>query len=300
MDKLPLKSGKMALFCDPYRPDPSMMTPLEGRDRELKMIFASWIATGIQPPLCPLLVGEPGVGKNRIVYELAKLAGLDLYIMQGHEDITAEDLACSVRFGDGESHRMDYVLSPLVTAMHRGAICFIDEIGKIRPRALALLVSVLDERRYIDSTLLGERVQADSAFRFVAATNTGEVNDLPEFIQSRMRPVINVNRPSKDDINKIIASRVNKNVQTNMDKLLLEFWKLWASKDKPPTPRDAIHMLALASTLSEYEQKGGDAVLKSNPTDAGNILRGGQEAPQIGPDHLQVAFKELFSTGEKP
>jgi len=28
---------------------------------------------------------------------------------------------------------MDYVLSPLVTAMLEGAICFIDEIGKIRP-----------------------------------------------------------------------------------------------------------------------------------------------------------------------
>ena len=80
--------------------------------------------------------------------------------MQGHEDVTAEDLASSVRFRDSGSG-MEYVVSPLVTAMERGAICFIDEIGKIRPRALALLVSVLDERRYIDSTLLGTRIKAD-------------------------------------------------------------------------------------------------------------------------------------------
>ena len=164
--------GKSVLVSQPYAPDRSCLPEFVGRDEELKLIAAAWMGGRHSLPLSPLLLGDPGVGKNRLVYELARLTGRNLYIFQGHEDVTAEDLACAVRFSDNPDKKMDYILSPLVAAMHMGGIYFIDEIGKIRPRALALLVSVLDERRYIDSTLLGERVYADRNFRFIAATNT--------------------------------------------------------------------------------------------------------------------------------
>jgi MoxR-like ATPase len=118
-------------------------------------------------------------------------------------------LACAVRFSDDPDKKMDYVLSPLVTAMRVGGICFVDEIAKVRPRALALLSSVLDERHYIDSILLGARVNSHPGFRFIAATNTADIagSALPEFLRSRLRPVIEVGYPSPEEIAKIVRTR---------------------------------------------------------------------------------------------
>ena len=301
MEKMSLKSGKQVLISDPYDPQNAMLTPFQGREGELKMVFSAWIGGVHSPPLSPLMVGDPGVGKNRIVYELKMITGLDLYILQGHEDITAEDLACSVRFAESGQGKMEYILSPLVTAMLRGGICFIDEIGKIRPRALALLVSVLDERRYIDSTLLGERVKAEPAFRFVAATNTGEVSDLPEFIQSRMRPVITIDRPKDAEIEQIVHTQKGV-TQENRDSLTKEFWELWRGRDLHPTPRDAIHLLALANSLSDYTRFGAEKLLdpaQKDYAEANALLNRTQESPPIQKQHLVEAFNELFGRRTK-
>lgn len=297
MEKYTLNSGKDVLISDPYDPGKATLTPFQGRENEMKMVFASWIGGPDAPPLCPLMVGDPGVGKNRIVYELKKITGLSLYILQGHEDITAEDLACSVRFQ--EANRIEYVCSPLVTAMLKGGICFIDEIGKIRPRALALLVSVLDERRYIDSTLLGERVEALPSFRFVAATNTGEVSDLPEFIQSRMRPVITVGHATKEEIKQIVFAQRGV-VQENRDALLEEFWTLFKKRAEPPTPRDAIQLLALASSLRDYYSVSSKDWITSRIDDYAavrNMVTGKAGFQPIETRHLGEAYDELFGRG---
>ena len=222
-------NNKMVWASEPYKPNADIMSTFVGREQEMELIMASWIAGSHSLPLSPVLVGEPGVGKNRIVYELARYTGRDLYLFQGHEDVTAEDLACTVRFSDDTANLMEYVLSPLVCAMLNGGIFFLDEIGKIRPRALALLVSVLDERRYIDSTLLCERVFAHPGFRFIAATNTGEVGLLPEFIRSRMRPVIKIGYPPRQEIEEIIQRKFKKRMD-NLDGLVERFWFMWDKK----------------------------------------------------------------------
>jgi MoxR-like ATPase len=300
MDRITLESDKQALLSDTFEPNQAVISEFKGRENELRMVFAAWMGSRRRPPLCPLMVGEPGVGKNRIVYELAAITGLPLYILQGHEDLTAEDLACSVRFADDVRHRIDYVLSPLVTAMYKGGICFIDEIGKIRPRALSLLVSVLDERRYIDSTLLGERIAAAPTFRFVAATNTGEEHDLPEFIRSRMKPLIHIGFPSKDEITDIIASQAG--VSRHYEALLAAFWNLWTARSLGPTPRDVVQLFALAASLCAYRNAGG-ALLHTRHSgsrydDARNAaLRGSLTAPEIEVEDLQAAFDDLFHQG---
>src|SRR5262249_42762012 len=147
---------------------------------------------GERAPQSPLLLGEPGVGKNHLVYAMAHQTGKKLYILQGHDELSTEDLACTVRFSDDAARKMDYVASPLVTAMLEGGILFFDEIAKCRPRALAALSPVCDERRTLDSTLLGERISARRGFRFVAATNSADLDGLafPEFLRKRMQPII--------------------------------------------------------------------------------------------------------------
>jgi MoxR-like ATPase len=297
MNIITLNNSKKVLASEPYRPRDGALAGFVGRLPELKMVTAAWIGGSRQPPLCPLLIGEPGVGKNRLVYELACRTGLDLYIFQGHEDVTAEDMACTVRFSDEPGRNMDYVASPLVTAMHQGGICFIDEIGKIRPRALALLASVLDERRYIDSTLLGERVLAHPRFRFVAATNTGEINLLPEFIRSRLRPVIEVGYPPREEINQIIARQAGN--EPDREKLLQTFWDLFAGIKRPPSPRDAIHLFALAASLREYDRAEAKAALHGNGSDHRTLQPDTPATYLISTEHLGEAFRQLFKQEAK-
>jgi MoxR-like ATPase len=264
-----------------------------GRDDEISRILAAWMGWCNTLPLSPLLVGEAGVGKNRIVYECARMCEKDLFIFQGHEDVAAEDLVCAVRFSDDSRQKMDYIVSPLVTAMLRGGVCFIDEIAKIRPRALAPLASLLDERRYLDSSLLGERVYAAAGFRFVAATNTAdlEVNVLPDFIRSRVRPVIHVQYPDRAEIDMILRSR-HPSVGENFAGLLDCFWSLWRAKNgkTAPTPRDSIHIFGYALNLAGFEWAGhsGPAVLENN------------EAPDVMKnEHLERAFETFYQSGSQ-
>ncbi|MEK6259785.1 MAG: AAA family ATPase [Planctomycetota bacterium] len=291
-----LIGGKEALPSQPYVPQ--LRRSLVGRQPQLEMITAAWMAGSDQLPLSPLLLGEPGVGKNHLVYELASRTGKKLYIFQGHEDVTAEDLACAVRFRDDGQPGMDYVASPLLTAMESGDICFIDEIAKIRPRALALLVSVLDERRYLDSILLGERVHAKPGFRFIAATNTADLegNAMPEFLRSRMRPVIRVGFPDRQQIAEMVTNLHPRVGRAN--DLLDVFWMEWDQRfgTKPDarqcSPRDAIYIFSLASSLADFDALGGPSrladvskTLSLNETD---------QALSVTVEHLKKAFQEMF------
>ncbi len=291
METITLNRSKQVLASEPYRPREGTRSTFVGRLHEMKMITAAWIGGSALPPLCPLLVGEPGVGKNRLVYELAQRSGLDLYIFQGHEDVTAEDMACTVRFSDEPGKNMEYVVSPLVTAMHRGGICFVDEIGKVRPRALALLASVLDERRYIDSTLLGERVHAHPRFRFIAATNSGEVSAMPEFIRSRLRPIIQVGHPPKEEINEIISKQAAD--EPELEKLLAAFWDLFASINRAPSPRDAVHLFALAGSLRDYDIGEAKRMVRGNGS-CHRVLAEPATAFPVTVKHLDDAFTQLF------
>jgi MoxR-like ATPase len=279
--------NKSAQLSEPYK---SPFSELIGREQEMRKILAAWMGGNASLPLSPLLLGDPGLGKNRIVYECARMCSRELFIYQGHEDVTAEDLICAVRFSDDPGKKMDYIVSPLVTAMLRGAICFIDEIAKIRPRALAPLASVLDERRYIDSTLLGERIYASPGFRFIAATNTTDLegNMLPDFIKSRMRPVINVGYPGQDEIEGIIRSRFQA-MHNNGKPLLDLFWKLWREKhgERPPTPRDSIYIFGYALNIADFQ-----AIENERPV----FLESSDNSVTLIAEHLEQAFEAFHDS----
>jgi MoxR-like ATPase len=281
--------NKTVRLAERYTPKCSLGA-LVGRDAELALLTAAWMVGRRGLPLSPLLLGSPGVGKNRLVYEIATRAGKELYILQGHEDLTAEDLAFGIRFSDDKSGAMDYTASALVTAMHLGQICFIDEIGKIRPRALALLVSVLDERRYIDSTLLGARVEAHPGFRFVAATNTADFEGraLPAFLRSRLHPVISVGYPTRTEIEKIVESQFLETHRASTE-LLETFWEEWGRLQVPegPSPRDAISVFTLATSHSAYER-----IRRQHDIDRDGRLPLEGEG-EIEPRHVRQAIHDL-------
>ena len=144
-EKMTKVGNKLVQLREPFI---APVSEFVGREDEMKRILAAWMAGVDILPLSPLLLGDPGVGKNRIVYECARICSKDLYIFQGHEDVGAEDLVCAVRFSDDPNKKMDYIVSELVSTMLKGGVCFVDEIAKIRTLALAPLASLMDERRY--------------------------------------------------------------------------------------------------------------------------------------------------------
>lgn len=278
--------SKQVLLSQPYEPSIAHGDALVGRERECRTVLAAWLAQPGFTPMAPLLVGEPGVGKNRIVYELARLTSKSLYILQGHEDLTAEDLACGVRFSDDQDRKMEYILSPVATAMMTGQILLIDEVDKVRPRALAPLSPVLDDRRCLDSTLLGVRIYAEPGFRTIAATNSvdGAGEGLPDFVRSRLRPLIQVGYPARAEIKRIVQGRFGRlNAQ---DGLMKSFWGLWDHHrtDSLPSPRDALYTFSLAMSLADHE---------AGVADPATVAR----MAVVRERHLEEAFAQLFITG---
>lgn len=292
MERIKLESGKKVLMAEPYEPPKGSYGEFVGRDRELRMILSAWMSGGSSLPMSPLLVGAPGLGKNRIVYELSRQLKMPLYIFQGHADVSADELACSVRFSDEPQGGMDYVLSSLTSGLlQENAIVYIDEIGKIGEKALSILVSLMDERRYLDSQLLGERVHARPGFRLIAATNTGEVSTLPEYIQSRMRPVIRIGPPPKEEYEQIVDQHIRQ--EPKREELLRSFWRLWKASKRQPSPREANHHFSLAvksRDLEEAMSRGipvADAVCNHKPS------RGSVNRLPLEPHHLEDAFSQL-------
>lgn len=281
-------NNKLVQLSQPYT---APAKELVGREEEMKSILAAWMAGEEVLPFSPLLLGEPGIGKNKIVYESARVCSKELYISLGHEDVTAEDLICMVRFSDDPDRKMDYILSPLLTAMVKGAVAFVDEIAKIRPRALAPLASLLDERRYIDSNVLGERIYAHPGFRFVAATNTDDLEggQLPRFIRSRMQPVITIRDPSRKETENTVRTRYRV-LQKNGIPLFDRFWDLWKEKsgDRPPTPRDSIQIFGYAINLATYEVLGEKGHY---------VLDNLGYSPTVERRHIEGAFKIFFNGG---
>jgi MoxR-like ATPase len=199
-----------------------------GREDEIKMCRAAMhvnenyelLQSKRTAPLHFRLEGPPGVGKNEIVYEIARRLGLPFYSIQGHSELTPEDLALLLT-PDAETSRrnlMSFVLraSPLGAAIYHGGFFFFDEINRVPEKALSPLASVLDSRRHIYSAMTGIRIEpkddkARRSFRFCCALNPALSEtgfSLPDYIEQRTLPVIKVGYPSFEQMREIIVKKL--------------------------------------------------------------------------------------------
>jgi MoxR-like ATPase len=262
-------------------------TPLIGRERELDHLMAAFMRisnTAVEPEY-PLLLGEPGVGKNKLVYTLARILRQDLYVFQGGEEAYGDDLICSTRMSDDLNKKVDYVLSSLATAMILGKIFYLDELGKTRHKALSPLASLLEERNYVDSIVLGERIKARPGFRFVAGCNPSdfEREALPDFLQSRAKPIIKMGHLTQREIEQIIRSRY-RILSENGTALFKCFWDLWKEKkkDQMVNPRASVQIYGRAIQFAHLEG------WRSNPAE---FLEYQGEPRSIRKEHLEAAFE---------
>lgn len=108
--------GKHVFLSPSYDASARHAGDLMGHDDVLRTVLAAWQQLPGLPPMAPLLVGPPGVGKNHIVYELARITGKRLWILQGHEDVAADDISRAVRSSDDPTRKLDDILASPATA----------------------------------------------------------------------------------------------------------------------------------------------------------------------------------------
>jgi MoxR-like ATPase len=209
--------------------------------------LAAWLSVDRQPPLNFRIYGPPGCGKNALVYSLARHLDLDLYVINGHQELGPEDIACTVTMASNQS--IEYVASPLFAAMYRGGICFFDEIGKAPTSALDPLASVLDDRRTLTSVQAGLHLQGHPQFLFCAALNQDEEEGLglPGFIDERTRPAIQVDYPAREVMERILRA----NLPRTEDIWFQVFYECFP---EAISPRSAVTMLRYACSLARVEK----------------------------------------------
>ncbi|RMG42218.1 MAG: AAA family ATPase [Methanobacteriota archaeon] len=175
-----------------------------GQDMLMKQLLAAWLTLDKEDiPLTPRIIGPPGVGKTTLAYAAAKTMGQEVYFYQATVDTRPEDLIIFPVIGDQQQIR--YVASPLVTAMIRGGIVILDEGNRMPEKSWASLAPLMDHRRYVESQIAGITVKAHPKFRMVTTMNTdASTFELPEYISSRLQPVIELDFPNEKELLRII------------------------------------------------------------------------------------------------
>lgn len=258
-----------------------------GRDVELRLCRAAFglsdsyhLDSSFQP-LHFRLEGAPGVGKNELVYEiarrLAEMENIPFYSIQGHEEMTPEDLSLLV-VPDPDNRRslsLQLRASPLATALYEGGLFFFDEINRVPARALSPLASVLDDRRALYSattgiTMKSKDEQAHQRFRFCCALNPGlgkaGQGVLPDYIEERTLPAIQVEHLDQGELRAIIAQHIGS------DEKLLEGFTQWYEK-RAKREVSARQVIALAKWVAMTIEPGQSPDVDAFQKAERNIMR---------------------------
>ncbi len=221
-----------------------------GQEHVKNQLLAAWLVLNDSDvPLTPRLIGLPGVGKTTLAYTTAKELGREIYFIQATMDTRPEDLIISPVIGENQTIR--YVASPLVTAMIKGGVLILDEGNRMPEKSWASLAPLLDQRRYVESQLAGITIHAHPNFRMVTTMNTDPSTfELPEYILSRLQPLIELDFPSKEEEKRILKLQVPFADDEIID-MVSAFLSAAHLEEKPFTVRSGIQILRYALKLKK-------------------------------------------------
>ena len=134
-----------------------------------------------------LLIGNQGVGKNKIVDYFLQLMKLPRKYIQLHRDTTVFNLTSTPILVNG---RLEYDDSPLVEAVKEGYILVVDEVDKAPTHVTSILKSLVEDKEMVLAD--GRKITGSNGFDNAAnAANTA--NEIR--IHQNFRMICLANRP---------------------------------------------------------------------------------------------------------
>lgn len=237
-----------------------------GREELMRFLVASWLQMSEDDqPMTPVLVGEPGNGKTTLACATAQEFKAPVYVMNCTSDMRPEDLIVTPVIAD--DHKIEYRASPLVSAVIYGGICILDEANRMNEKCWASLASLLDDRRYVESVVAGVKIMAHPEFRFVATMNDDpSTYVIPGYIESRLKPVIEVDAPTRRQLLEIVKSNVPYATEDLIKSIITYMLDNRHNLSDAYSIRDAIEVTRYAVRLQdegEDYQKSYDYILNS-------------------------------------
>lgn len=224
-----------------------------GAERLRRQLIAAWML--VEPsdtPLNPRLIGQPGIGKTTLAYSVAKALDRDVYIFQCTMDTRPEDLLITPVIA--KNNQIAYHASPLVTAMIRGGVCILDEGNRMSEKSWASLAPLLDQRRYVESIVTGLKVRAHPDFRICCTMNDdASTYEVPEYIQSRLQPQIEVTFPNREEEKQILKFNVPFAPDTLLE-MAVDYLQRAHRHYLRFTSRDGVNILRYSIKLGEMEK----------------------------------------------
>lgn len=279
-----------------------------GQDELVDQILASWLVAGEQDlPLCPRLIGRPGVGKTTLACFAARAAGLETYIHQCTVDTRPEDLLVTpVLSRDG---KISYHASPLVSAMLKGGVAILDEANRMSEKSWASLAPLLDHRRYAESIVAGVRIHAHPNFRACITMNDdASTYEIPDYMLSRIQPAVLVDFPDREEELRILKYHLPF-AEEELVRMTVEFLQGAHQRRLGYSTRDGINIVRYAVKMARRELDRGipphegtsskDRFEHAVRRILGDDALDPDKAPAEGAERRFVDLKEFFNALEE-
>ena len=156
-----------------------------------------------------LLKGPTGSGKTKLAETLSNLFQQPMHSINCSVDLDAEALLGFKTIENNQSGTsIEFIAGPVVKAMKKGHLLYIDEINMAKPETLPILNGVLDYRRMITNPFTGEVVRSHEHFGVIAAINEGYVGTVPlnEALKNRF-VVIEVPYIQDDELKSVLEKQ---------------------------------------------------------------------------------------------
>lgn len=136
------------------------------------------IAISLKKPV--LFKGPTGAGKTKLAETVSQFFSQPVQSINCSVDLDAEALLGfkTIVIKDG-INSIEFVEGPVINAMKKGHILYIDEINMAKSETLPILHSVLDYRRMLTNPFTGEVIKAHPDFSVIAAINEGYIGTTP-------------------------------------------------------------------------------------------------------------------------
>ncbi|WP_144509727.1 AAA family ATPase [Bacillus sp. FJAT-22090] len=136
------------------------------------------VAISLKKPV--LLKGPTGAGKTKLAETVSHYFTQPVQSINCSVDLDAEALLGfkTIVIKDGVN-MIEFVEGPVIEAMKKGHILYIDEINMAKAETLPILHSVLDYRRMLTNPFTGEVIHAHPDFSVIAAINEGYIGTTP-------------------------------------------------------------------------------------------------------------------------